>query len=339
MTTEIPYINPQNVPESALGEGWRFCVEDERENPPMDTEYWRCMRHVWAQRGFMAAEALRFDNTYRTRAPLPEKYQPKPLIIEAGKSYRTRGGLKATVDRMDCDGAYPLRGVICRDGKNIGERWTPAGKYRMHGGESPDDLIAPWTEPDPYAEFRKHYANGGTVEFSEDGVNHWLGDHGVSPLFKFPVSHYRKKPLPDKDGWIPHTPGHCMPCDGEKLIDAGNSEFPHIFICGKASYVNWNVGTSIRFWRPHKPATKTVALDRAEDWVGGGWWVKSKDTKEGRGCLVIGVCEYGLTIIPGAPADVEQIPWSELRHYVRTNGARDESGNLVWEACSRKVEA
>ncbi len=70
------------------------------------------------------------------------------LKLEVGKSYKTRGGLKAGIDRFEEDWTFPFRGKVYANGEYLaGFSWLPNGASKSHT-ESRFDLIAPWTEPE-----------------------------------------------------------------------------------------------------------------------------------------------------------------------------------------------
>lgn len=64
------YHNPKNV--ESPGEGWRFCLKSEIENPPIDAQ-------IWTEEGWRGSihkgAPLSYFITYRTQAPFPQKYQ------------------------------------------------------------------------------------------------------------------------------------------------------------------------------------------------------------------------------------------------------------------------
>ena len=66
------------------------------------------------------------------------------MKIEAGKSYRTRDGLKATIYRTDACGQHKIHGYIEVNNTDYLCGWFQSGS--RHSGISEDDLIAPWVE-------------------------------------------------------------------------------------------------------------------------------------------------------------------------------------------------
>ena len=73
------------------------------------------------------------------------------MKFEAGKSYRMRNGLKAQIDHVDCDGIYPMSGVVTNtDGGKNPCAWYANGRTKdEHYGIPLDifDLVSPWDEP------------------------------------------------------------------------------------------------------------------------------------------------------------------------------------------------
>lgn len=265
MTTPIPYINPRNVPESALGEGWRYLTEDERENPPMDTKE---LEAGWVHDRINPGAHLEPDTTYITRSPLPEKY--RPLVIEAGKSYKDGFGLRVDIVCTDSaeDPTRPAVGLRhSKNGKFL--RYYSLDGKRFSAQAGLGDIIAPWIKTDPYAELKAAHKAGKKLQIISHTNGTWI-DLLHSPTWSNPVEHYRIK-----------------------------------------------------------PATKTMPLYAPENWIG-LWWVE--------------VEEKNLSLVTRVDDDYVWLngnPW-EIRKLVgkrRANGTRDSTGDLIWEPCSREVEA
>lgn len=90
---EIPYHNPEGVTQEQLGEGWRFLLKEEIS--ATSDQNW-CS--IWAGKGWSennsAAGTLRYY-TYRTRKPLPAKYQHLVPESEEARARRLFADLKA----------------------------------------------------------------------------------------------------------------------------------------------------------------------------------------------------------------------------------------------------
>ena len=105
------------------------------------------------------------------------------MKFEAGKCYRMRNGRKAQVDHVDCDGIYPMSGVITNiDGGKNPCAWYPNGRTKDEHYEIPldiFDLVALWDEPVKiwvYLRIEFH-ANG---IFSGTGVWSTVDDRSLS---------------------------------------------------------------------------------------------------------------------------------------------------------------
>ena len=72
------------------------------------------------------------------------------MKFEAGKCYRMRNGRKAQVDHVDCDGIYPMSGVVTNtDGGKNPCAWYANGRTKDEHYEIPldiFDLVALWDE-------------------------------------------------------------------------------------------------------------------------------------------------------------------------------------------------
>lgn len=72
--------------------------------------------------------------------------QPKqPLVIEAGRHYVTRSGLRSRVYAVDSGGGFPIHGAVCSPSRWALEKWTDSGRTYIDE-EHPNDLIAPWID-------------------------------------------------------------------------------------------------------------------------------------------------------------------------------------------------
>ena len=67
------------------------------------------------------------------------------MKLELGKSYRTRGGWKATVIATDLRGEYPFAAKHTQQDRDEVEEHNADGEW-IHGHGSEVDIIAPWTE-------------------------------------------------------------------------------------------------------------------------------------------------------------------------------------------------
>lgn len=265
--------------------------------------------------------------SYQINIPNP---MTTPLKLEVGKFYRTRDGNKAEVASDKLTGPWPILGIVYNEGEVVFRTWTESGGSLTCGGEYCHDLVAPWQEPDPYAELKQAHSDGKCIEIN------WA-KHGQdwqirkNPDWSLPAKDYRIKPTPDAEGWIPHTPGHCIPCGGDdhievKLQSGGKpAQYP------KASQFYWtadNNGDNIIAWRPAQK--KTVDLDPS-DWIEGGpWWVRRKGEHSARS-MVIAVDSYGIGINPKGTALVATILWADVTNHERTNDGK------TWHPCHKEV--
>ena len=66
------------------------------------------------------------------------------MKIEKGKFYRTRGGEKVEVLKIDADGRFPVIGCV---GNKKPDCFTVDGRWYDNDENDHNDLIAEWTEP------------------------------------------------------------------------------------------------------------------------------------------------------------------------------------------------
>lgn len=113
------------------------------------------------------------------------------MKLEVGKTYRTRGGLKATV-QGERPGTWPFIGIV--DGlPGFDAGWTASGKQHVGDGEYLLDLVAEWKElapqePVPWEWFGHalHFSGGSRCRFHlGTKVGPWIvstiGDYFPSP--------------------------------------------------------------------------------------------------------------------------------------------------------------
>ena len=68
------------------------------------------------------------------------------LIIELGKFYKTRDGMKVRIYDVDGSPDYPIHGAILWDAGWGVEQWTKEGFYFWPEGECQADIISEWEE-------------------------------------------------------------------------------------------------------------------------------------------------------------------------------------------------
>ena len=68
------------------------------------------------------------------------------LIIEVGKFYKTRDGMKIRIYAVDGYPYYPIRGAILCDDGWLGETWTKEGFYLCREKEYRADIVSEWEE-------------------------------------------------------------------------------------------------------------------------------------------------------------------------------------------------
>lgn len=138
-----------------------------------------------------------------------------------------------------------------------------AGKviqWRMPKGNWVDLVCANWTalpeqyriKPDPYAELKAAHAAGKVIQHNNLSVSCdpcWKDQE--NPNWESPVWRYRIKPEPD--GWIPHTPGDEMPCDGAEKVQVKFRDGCVQLMPISANLWQWNNENNIDdiiAWRP-----------------------------------------------------------------------------------------
>lgn len=102
------------------------------------------------------------------------------MLIELGKTYRTRGGDKVHIFKTDLrDAQYPIVGYReLQDGDEY-ESWTAEGKYNRKALNTCLDIVALWQEPGVPTLSPKlikalpEWANW--VAMDEDGMWCWFG--------------------------------------------------------------------------------------------------------------------------------------------------------------------
>lgn len=170
------------------------------------------------------------------------------MKIEVGKTYRTRGGEKASVVERTQDplDAWPFRGIIGRRERS----WTWDGRAGIvPENDSFDDLIAEWEEPAIWEWFGHalHFCGSSRCKFHlGTKVGPWvvstIGDYFPSPMrepLNSPVGD--EKPLFYETVVFPVTGAlgcgcpdhHGQEVDGRRYATAQEATAGHMGMCRK----------------------------------------------------------------------------------------------------------
>jgi hypothetical protein len=192
-----------------------------------------------------------------------------PAFFAASEFLEQQGYTSINPAQLDIDAGYPLERLKLLTPEEFQEFLKGAMKRDLEAIQSCDALVLlPGWESSKGARAERAVAEWAGLRvgylWSErgDGFRLTWGDDTPNPEWE---------PQSDPDGWIPHTPGDPMPCDGDALVDyrmrVKQADFP-----SSARYIDWGIcdgisAAEIIAWRPHQSQPKQpYSSDERAEW-------------------------------------------------------------------------
>jgi hypothetical protein len=192
-----------------------------------------------------------------------------PSFFAASEFLEQQGYAAINPAQLDIDAGYPLERLKLLTPEEFQEFLKGAMKRDLDAIQSCDALVLlPGWEKSKGARAERAVAEWAGLRVGYlwmergDGFRLTWGDDTPNPEWE---------PQSDPDGWIPHTPGDPMPCDGDALVDyrmrVKQADFP-----SSARYIDWGIcdgisAAEIIAWRPHQPQPKQpYSSDERAEW-------------------------------------------------------------------------